>query len=151
MLAGSGDAAEEQVDAATELSPLSEEVHAEGGTALRDAGRLPAAAARYERAVDLQPKNPLYNFELGRIYSTLSTAGGWNEEYFEKAEQALVRAASQQTASGSSDYQQAALLALGDLYYRWDREEEAIAVYEQILKEDPKSEAARERLDELQG
>jgi TolA-binding protein len=51
----------------------------------------------------------------------------------------------------SADSQQAALLALGDLYYRWDREKEAIAVYEQVLSEDPGSEAASNRLEELQG
>jgi tetratricopeptide (TPR) repeat protein len=152
LLAGNGEAAEEQLQEATDLSPLSEEVYVEVGTALRDAGRLEAAAARYERAVELEPKNQLYNLDLGRIYSTLSTAGGWNEGYFEKAERTLMRAAGQQPVPGSSaDSQQAALLALGDLYYRWDREEEAIAVYEQVLREDPESEAASNRLEELQG
>jgi tetratricopeptide (TPR) repeat protein len=84
LLAGNGEAAEEQLQEATSLSPLSEEVYVEVGAALRDAGRLEAAAARYERAVELEPKNQLYNLDLGRIYSTLSTAGGWNEGYFEK-------------------------------------------------------------------
>jgi tetratricopeptide (TPR) repeat protein len=152
LLAGEAQAAEQQFQEATDLSPLSEEVYAEVGAALRDAGRLEAAAARYERAVDLEPKNQLYNLDLGRIYSTLSTAGGWDERYFEKAEETLIRAAKQQPVPGSSAAsQQAALLALGDLYYRWDREEEAIAVYEQVLREDPNSEAASNRLEELQG
>lgn len=152
LLAGYEEAAEEQLQEATDLSPLSEKVHAETGDALRDAGRLKAAAARYERAIELQPKNQLYTLELGKIYSTLSTAGGRDEGYFEKAERTLVRAAGQQPVPGSSaDSQQAALLALGDLYYRWDREEEAIAVYEQVLREDPESEAASNRLEELQG
>jgi tetratricopeptide (TPR) repeat protein len=152
LLAGDAQAAGEQFQEATDLSPLSEEVYAEVGAALRDAGRLEAAAARYERAVELEPKNQLYNLDLGRIYSTLSTAGGWDEGYFEKAEETLIRAAGQQTVPGSSkDSQQAALLTLGDLYYRWDREDEAIAVYEQVLSEDPESEAANNRLEELQG
>ncbi|MDP8974706.1 MAG: tetratricopeptide repeat protein, partial [Actinomycetota bacterium] len=152
LLAGNGEAAEKQLREATDLSPLSEEVYVEVGAALRDAGRLEAAAARYERAVELEPKNQLYNLDLGRIYSTLSTAGGWDEAYFEKAERTLVRAAGQQPVPGSSaDSQQAALLALGDLYYRWNREEEAIAVYEQVLRDDPESEAASNRLEELQG
>ena len=151
LLAGDEEAAKEQFDQATDLSPLSEKVHAETGAALRDAGRLKAAAARYERAVELQPKNQLYNLELGRIYSTLSTADGRDEEYFEKAEETLVRAARLEPVPGSTGSEQAALLALGDLYYQWDREEEAIAVYERVLSMDPNYEAASNRLEELQG
>jgi tetratricopeptide (TPR) repeat protein len=36
-----------------------------------------------------------------------------------------------------------ALLALGDLYSQWGREEEAIVAYEQVLKRDPDPEEAR--------
>jgi tetratricopeptide (TPR) repeat protein len=51
---------------------------------------------------------------------------------------------------GLPDYKSAALLALGDLYYQWNRKEEAIAVYEQILKLDPNAQQAKDRLEELQ-
>ena len=44
-----------------------------------------------------------------------------------------------------------ALPSLGDLYYQWGREEEAIAVYEQALERDPDSEEAENRLEELRG
>jgi tetratricopeptide (TPR) repeat protein len=91
LLAGDGEAAEEQFEEATDLSPLSEEVYAEVGTALRDAGRLPAAAARYERAVVLEPKNQIVQpWISGRIYSTLSPLAGRDEGYFEKARKTLV-------------------------------------------------------------
>ena len=53
--------------------------------------------------------------------------------------------------TGSLDSTGAALLALGDLYYRWDREDEAIAVYERVLERDPNSQEAESRLVELRG
>ena len=43
------------------------------------------------------------------------------------------------------------LLALGDLYSQWGREEEAIVAYEQVLKRDPDPEEAENRLEELRG
>jgi tetratricopeptide (TPR) repeat protein len=151
LLAGDEEAAREQFDQATELSPLSEKVHAQTGDALRDAGRHKAAAARYERAIELQPKNQLYTLELGKIYYALSMADGRDEEYFDKAEETLVRAARLEPVPGSTDSEQAALLSLGELYYQWNREEEATAVYERVLSLDPNSEAASNRLEELQG
>jgi tetratricopeptide (TPR) repeat protein len=151
LLAGDAAAAEEQFDEATDLNPLSEIVHADVGDALRDTGRLEAAARRYERAVELQPKSQLYNLKLGTTYSALSIANGRDEEYFREAEETLMRAARLEPAPGATDSRNAALLALGDLYYQWDREEEAVAVYERILSEDPDSEEARSRLEERQG
>jgi tetratricopeptide (TPR) repeat protein len=121
------------------------------GDALRDAGRLKAAAARYERAVELEPQNQLYNLELGKIYSTLSTANGQDEAYFGKAEEALTRAARLGPVPGRADARESALLALGDLYYRWDREEDAATAYQQVLKLDPNSQEATSRLKEIQG
>jgi tetratricopeptide (TPR) repeat protein len=44
-----------------------------------------------------------------------------------------------------------ALLALGDLYSQWGREEEAIVAYEQVLERDPDSDEAENRLEELRG
>ncbi|MDQ3286018.1 MAG: tetratricopeptide repeat protein, partial [Actinomycetota bacterium] len=152
LLAGDEGAAQEQFEEATELNPLSDEIHASVGDALRNAGRLRGAAARYERAVELRPKNQLHHLELGKIYSALSTADGWDEEYFDKAEETLVRATRLEPVPGSrASSKEAALLALGDLYYRWDRQEEAITTYEQVLGADPDSQEARSRLEELQG
>jgi tetratricopeptide (TPR) repeat protein len=151
LLAGDEGAAQEQFEEATELNPLSDEVHASVGDALRNAGRLRGAAARYERAVELRPKNQLHHLELGKIYSALSTADGWDEEYFDKAEETLVRATRLEPVPGSRASKEAALLALGNLYYRWDRQEEAITTYEQVLGADPDSQEARSRLEELQG
>jgi tetratricopeptide (TPR) repeat protein len=120
------------------------------GDALQAAGRPEGAAARYERAVELDPKNQLYVYKLGAAYARLATGGGGrNEEYAGKAEETLTRAASLQPVPSSPDRRGAALLSLGDLYYQWGREEEATAVYEQVLEIDPDSEAARSRLEEL--
>jgi tetratricopeptide (TPR) repeat protein len=151
LLAGDDEAAQEQFEEATDLNPLSDAVHAEVGDALQEAGRLKGAAARYERAVELRPKNQLYNLKLGRTYSLLSTADGRDEGHFERAEETLRRTASLPRTPGQADSTGAALLSLGDLYYRWDREEEAIAVYEQALERDPDSQEAERRLEELRG
>jgi tetratricopeptide (TPR) repeat protein len=151
LLAGDERAAQEQFEEATDLNPLSDEVHSYVGDALLEAGRLRGAATRYERAVELSPKNQLYNLKLGRTYSLLSTADGRDEGYFERAEETLRRTASLPRTPGQADSTGAALLSLGDLYYRWDREEEAIAVYEQALERDPDSQEAERRLEELRG
>ena len=151
LLAGDDGAAQEQFEEATDLNPLSDTIHADVGDALQEAGRLKGAAARYERAVELRPKNQLYNLKLGRTYSLLSFADGGDETYFERAEETLRRTASLPPTPGQEDSTGAALLALGDLYYRWGREEEAIAVYERVLERDPNSAEAESRLEELQG
>ena len=151
LLAGDERAAQEQFEEATDLNPLSDEVHSYVGDALLEAGRLRGAATRYERAVELSPKNQLYNLKLGRTYSLLSTADGRDEGYFERAEETLRRTASLPRTPGQADSTGAALLSLGDLYYRWGREEEAIAAYEQALERDPDSQEAESRLEELQG
>ncbi|MCA1729669.1 MAG: tetratricopeptide repeat protein [Actinobacteria bacterium] len=151
LLTDQEEAGQEQLQEATNLNPLSKKVQTEVGDALRDAGRLKAAAARYERAVELEPQNQLYNLELGKIYSTLSTANGQDEAYFGKAEEALTRAARLGPVPGRSDARESALLALGDLYYRWDREEEAAATYQQVLKVDPNSQEAASRRKAIQG
>jgi tetratricopeptide (TPR) repeat protein len=151
LLAGDEEAAQEQFKEATDLNPLSDEVHVDVGDALQEAGRLKGAAARYERAVELNPKNQLYNLKLGRTYSLLSTADGRDEGYFERAEETLRRTVNLPRAPGQADSTGAALLSLGDLYYRWDREEEAIVAYEQALERDPNSKEAENRLEELRG
>jgi tetratricopeptide (TPR) repeat protein len=153
LLAGDEQSAQEQFQEAIDMSPLSEKVYADVGDALQETGRLKAAAARYERAVELAPKNQLYNLKLGTTYATLSFVNGWDEEYFGKAEETLKRAATQEAVPGatSTESKKSALLALADLYYRWDRQEEAIATYEQVLSTDPNSQEARDRLEELQG
>jgi tetratricopeptide (TPR) repeat protein len=151
LLEGNDAAANEQFEAATDLGPLSKEVHADVGDALQAAGRLKGAASRYERAVELDPKNQIYNLKLGTTYSTLSTAGGRNEEYLGKAEETLQRTAMLDPVPSSPDRKGAALLSLADLYYRWDREEEAVETYERVLELDPNSAAARSRLEGLQG
>jgi tetratricopeptide (TPR) repeat protein len=151
LLTGEDESALEQFEEATDLNPLSDQVHADIGDALQEAGRLRGAAARYERAVELRPKNQLYTLKLGRTYTLLSTADGWDEGYFERAEETLERTASLPPTPGQADSTGAALLSLGDLYYRWDREEEAIAAYEQVLERDPDSEEAQNRLKELRG
>ena len=151
LLAGDEEAADEQFEEATALGPLSEKTHAEIGDALQGAGRLRGAASRYERAVELDPKNQNYTLKLGVTYSRLSTEGGRNEGYFGSAEETLTRTTRLEPVPGSPDRRPAALLSLGDLYYRWDRNEEAAAAYEQVLQLDPNSREARNRLEELQG
>ena len=150
LLAGDEEAADEQFQKATDLGPVSREIHADVGDALQGAGRLKGAATRYERAVELDPKNQLYNLKLGTTYAALSTADGWDEEYFRKAEETLKRTAQLKPGPGLADSREAALLALGDLYYKWDRKQEAIAAYERVLKVHPNSLEAKNRLEELQ-
>lgn len=151
LLAGDDEAANRQFEEATDLGPLSEDVHADVGDALQAAGRLKGAAARYEQAVELDPKNQIYTLKLGTTYSTLSTSDGRNEEYFGKAEETLQQTTRLDPVPGSPDRRGAALLSLADLYYQWDRKEEAIAAYDQVLELDPNSGVARSRLEELQG
>jgi hypothetical protein len=76
LLAGEDGAGQERFEEATDLNPLSDVVHADVGDVLQEAGRLKGAAARYERVLELRPKNQLYNLKLGRTYSLLSTADG---------------------------------------------------------------------------
>lgn len=144
------EAADKEFERAISLNPLSADLHADiGGKVYIPTGQFEKAATYYERALELKPDRPLYTFELGYVYSRLSTTNGKREEtYFERAEEKLGRVMELEPPPGETDLRGAAQLELGELYSQWDQPEKAKAAYEQALEIDPDS-PARERLKEL--
>jgi tetratricopeptide (TPR) repeat protein len=149
LVGGDQKAADEELTRAVYLDPLSAEIHANVGDAYLMAGNLIKASESYDRVVELKPENQFYALRLGTIYSTLSTQNGWHEEYLERAEETLRHAERLKPAPGGKDYSDAVQLALGDLYSRWERKEEAKKAYEKALELNPESKEAKERLEQL--
>lgn len=157
-LTGDFEAADREFERAIYLNPLSEGLYVDIGRANLTADRLEEASRYYERVVELNPESQVYTLELGRIYSLLSTANGWDEEYYERAEQALksvleLEPLAQWERGALQRYKDLggeAELALDNLYYNWNQPEEAAAAYERALEYDPDSEVAKERLQEVQ-
>ncbi|MBV9454536.1 MAG: tetratricopeptide repeat protein [Rubrobacter sp.] len=149
LVGGDQKDADEELTQAVYLDPLSAEIHANVGDAYLMAGNPNKASESYERAMELKPENQFYPLRLGMIYSALSTQNGWYEEYFERAEETLRHAERLKPAPGGKDYSDAIQLALGDLYSRWERKEEAKNAYEKALELNPESKEAKQRLEKL--
>lgn len=149
-LSGETEAADQQFERATRQDPLSADLQASVGQANLQIKRPEEALRHYKRALELDPDNQSYNFRVGTIYSALSTDDNTRgEEYFELAEKHLRHTTRLQPPSGRLDLESAAWLALGDLYRKWHREEEATTAYKRVLEISPEHRLAQERLKEL--
>ncbi len=89
MLAGAGEAADEEFERAIYLDPLSAVLRSDIGGANLAAGRPERALVHYENALELDPNSQLYAFNLGTVHAQLSTQDGRDEEHFEEAEALL--------------------------------------------------------------
>lgn len=148
-IAGEEASADRQFGRAIRQSPLSPSLYAEVALALQLADRDEAAVRYYEQALDLVPDSPQYNLNVGNIYAGLSTEDGRNEEYFQRAEKHLEKAAELPPRPERRDVRNLAWVRLGDLYYDWGREERAIEAYEKALEIDPEQPQVQQKLEEL--
>lgn len=87
-------------------------------------GRLPAAAAAYQRAVELSPDDPQYICDLGSVYIKMNR--------LDEAVAAYSRAAREK-----SDYLPA-YLGMGNAYRRLGGHAEAVAAFKRALTLDPR-------------
>jgi tetratricopeptide (TPR) repeat protein len=151
VLALSGDeaAANRQFETAINLNPLSPELYAEIALANQIAGRDQASLEYYERALELEPDSPHYNLSVGNAYAERAAGEDRNEEYFQRAEEHLTRAAELDPRPGRLDVRAIAWSSLGDLYAGWDRRDQAIQAYEKALKINPELSQTQQRLEEL--
>ena len=142
-------AANRQFETAISQDPLSPELHAEVALANQIVGRDMEALRHYERALELEPDSPHYNLSVGNVYAGLSTEESRNEEYFQRAEEHLKRAAELPPRPGRTDVRALAWSSLGDLYVEWDRREQAIESYERALEVNPQLPQTPQKLEEL--
>jgi tetratricopeptide (TPR) repeat protein len=149
-LLGHREEADRELGKAVEIDPLSPQNHADVGTVYASTNRPREAAGYYERALDLDPRNQEYAYELGRVLAGLSAEDTGDGDLFEKAEENLQRVDELQPLPREPDNRSAAQLALGDLYAAHDRPEDARRAYEEALRLDPENEEARGRLEELE-
>lgn len=141
-------AADEEFGRAVRLNPRSAALHALLGRSNRASGRLEEAAGYYETALDLDPGNHAYTLQLGSTHAAISTKGGKNREYFDRAERELKEVAT--SKSGASNKKRA-YFSLGALYQRWGKTEDAASAYEKALEIDPRFEPARRNLERVSG
>ena len=142
-------AAGRQFEKAINQNPLSATLRADMALAYQLANRDREALRYYEQALNLEPDSPQYNLNVGKLYAGLSTEDGRNEEYFQRAEEHLEKAAELQPRPDRIDVRALAWSSLGDLYVSWDRREEAIDAYERTLEINPEQSQARQKLEEL--
>lgn len=120
------------------------------GKALIRAGERETAEEEFDRALRLDPLSPDLNLQLGLLYARLSQ-NGEDERYSELAAKHLEKAAKLASSESHDNVYQSrkAYFALGELYERQERTEEAIAAYEQALEVSPEFKPARKKLEEL--
>lgn len=151
VLAMSGEEtlADRQFEKAIRQDPLSAELRADMALANQIAGRDRESLRYYEQALALEPDSPQYNLSVGEIYAELSTGERRDDEYFQRAENHLERAAELDTRPGRINVQSLAYARLGDLYADWDRREQAIDAYEKALEINPEFQGTQQKLEEL--
>ena len=109
------------------------------GDLLRDArvalgrGNTNEARLLYHQALELEPKNGEIHAGLGKVYFEQA-----NYREAVKYQQKAIR-----YASGRLDYR----IALGQSFYRLKKYEEAIDVWETVLKKDPDNRFARQYIE----
>jgi tetratricopeptide (TPR) repeat protein len=104
--------------------------------ALIDRGRRTDAVKYLENAIELDEGNPAYHLELGRLLSG-------NPRRRADAETHLIRANELNPAIVTG------YLALGELYLKLDRIEEAVRMFREVLRWEPGHIDATAQLDEL--
>lgn len=148
-ISGRDEAADREFERAIRQSPLSDRLHADVAVGNQLADRKEEALRHYERALELNPSSQTHNFTLGKLYASLSTEDGKNEEYFEKAERRLKRAIELQSPAQQGAVRALAWVSLGNLYRDWDRDRDAMNAYQEALKISPGLQEPRENLEKL--
>lgn len=108
------------------------------GCAMVKAGNIAAGEALLRKTVSLDPENPLYLFQLGRLLSKMPKKQ-------KEAEGLLLK------ACGNDATAVEPRLALAELYEKFGMKARAEAVLKGVLNIDPKHEGAKNRLKQLQG
>jgi curved DNA-binding protein CbpA len=106
------------------------------GKLLVDKKQLPDAVKFFENAIELDPSRAVYHLELGRILIL-------NPRRRSEAEELLNKTVAMNPALVE------AYIALGELYEKTDRAEQAVSSYEEALRWEPTHETAQERMAAL--
>ncbi len=106
------------------------------GKELADRKHYNEALKFLRNAVDLDGTKVEYTLELGLLLAL-------NPRYRDEAERALLKAIELEPTKART------YLALGDLYRRAERFDDAVRMYDEVLRWDPANPAATERLSEL--
>jgi tetratricopeptide (TPR) repeat protein len=139
---------EEQLQRAVALDPFSARVRGLVGDAYGNASLLTEAAEQYERARELYSNNQAHALRLGEVYAELSAQEG-GEDYAKKAEKTL-KDAVELAGPGQERQKAKALLALGKLYEKQGRTEEAADRYREAQEVSPELRSARNALEKLE-
>jgi curved DNA-binding protein CbpA len=106
------------------------------GKLLVDKKQLPEAVKFFENAIELDPSKAVYHLELGRILILNPRRRPESEELLK-------------TTIAMNPSLVDAYLALGELYEKIDRAEQAVKNYEEALRWEPTNDVAQARIAEL--
>lgn len=147
--AGKPKVAAEEFERAIDLNPYSTGTHLKIGQSNEAAGRYEEAVEAYEKAIRMGLDSQLIRLKLGQVHTTLAKPG--RKENFEHAEENLTEAAEMGSFDPSKDLSDRAYVALGDLYRRWKRPEDAKTAYKEALRINPDFGPASKKLERLRG